>query len=313
MLSGAWGGDAMRSDRVAPLQLRSDCLTLDLLAGLGGCWKALRFCAGTGPAIDILRPLAPGSTDPYASGGFALVPWSNRLFDRQFRLPEQVLTLPANRPGIDQPVHGVVWMAAWQVEAVEPTRAVLFLAHRANAYWPFDVECRQSFTLEGGRARFELAVRNTSEQVMPAGVGFHPWFAADRGDRVAFQAATVWQQDTTGLPHGALPLSEHTAFDCQHPREVSDFIVNHCYSGWGQAAVLERRTKGLQVRLRGSPALTHLMVYRPADAAWLCLEPVSHATGAWSMPALHRPEYGVQWLAPGAQFSAAMDIEVAAC
>ena len=298
---------------MTPLQLRSNGLTLDLLPDLGGCWKALRYRAGTGPEIDIFRPLAPQSTDPYASGGFALVPWSNRLFDRQLRLPEQVLTLPANRPGIDQPVHGVGWMSAWQVEAMAPSRAVLLLAHRANAYWPYDFECRQRFTLEGGRVRFELAVRNTSEQVMPAGVGFHPWFAADRGDRVTFEAASLWQQDTMGRPQEQMPLAEAAALDCRHPREVSDFIVNHCYSGWGQAAVLDRPATGLRVRLNGSPSLTHLMVYRPADAAWLCIEPVSHATGAWSVPALHRPEHGVQWLAPGAQFSAAMDIEVATC
>jgi aldose 1-epimerase len=298
---------------VTPLQLRSNGLTLDLLPDLGGCWKALRYRAGTGPEIDIFRPLAPQSTDPYASGGFALVPWSNRLFDRQLRLPEQVLTLPANRPGIDQPVHGVGWMNAWQVESVEPTRAVLLLAHRANTYWPYGFECRQTFTLKDGRARFELTVLNTSEQVMPAGLGFHPWFAADPGDRVAFQATAVWDQDTRGRPQVELPLAGGAALDCRNPREVSDLIVNHCYSGWGQAAVLERRAKGLQVRLTGSPALTHLMVYRTADAAWLCLEPVSHATGAWSMPALHRTECGVQWLAPGARLSAAMDIDVAAC
>jgi galactose mutarotase-like enzyme len=45
---------------------------------------------------------------------------------------------------------------------------------------------------------------------------------------------------------------------------------------------------------------------------WLCAEPVSHATGAWSLPQIHQASAGLRWLSPGGQFQGWMALSVSA-
>ena len=295
-----------------PLTLRNGPMALDVLPALGACWQALRYAPPDRPAVDILRPMAEAYADPFASGGFALVPWSNRLFGGQLMAGRQALSVPANRTGIAHPVHGVGWQTCWQVERADAAQVLLAYQHRASDAWPFDHQCAQTIALSGQGARWALTLTNTSAGPMPAGAGFHPWLAADAGDTVAFDAATVWQQNAEAWPDRAQALAKAPSFSFRPPRPVGGVQVNHCYGGWPGSATLERPTQGVRLRLAASPNLAHLVVYRTADAPWICIEPVSHATGAWSLPALHAAAQGVRWLAPGEQLSVWMEIHVEA-
>lgn len=306
----------LRADGGAPggveggLVLQSDALSLVLAPRHGASWQALRYRDPSGPAVDLLRPSPAGDPDPYRSGGFALVPWSNRLFDGHMQRPDQTLNLPANRAGVAHPVHGVAWMQAHEVLEAGPTHAVLRLVHAANDFWPQDFECRQTVVLEGLSVRFQLTLGNTSRHDMPAGLGFHPWLATDPGDTLRFEAERVWLQDDSGRPERESPIGQAPTLDGRTAREIDAWVLNHGYSAWTRSAWLARRSRGLQIHLHASERLSHLMVYRPAGAHWICVEPVSHATGAYSLAALHRPEWGVHWLAPGAQCSAQMTLDI---
>jgi aldose 1-epimerase len=293
-----------------PLTLRNGSMALDVLPGQGACWQALRYAPAGRPAMDILRPMPDAATDPFASGGFALVPWSNRLFGGRLMAGDQSLSVPATREGIAHPVHGVGWQTGWQVERASGAEAVLSYRHSASDRWPFDHQSTQTLELRRRGARFGLTVANTSLRPMPVGAGFHPWLAADAGDTVAFDAATVWQQDAAGWPAKEQALTEAASFDFHTPRAVDGLQVNHCFGGWQGSATLERHAHGVRVRLTAAPQLAHLVVYRVAHAPWICIEPVSHATGAWSLPALHAADQGVQRLEPGAQFSVWMELHV---
>ena len=292
------------------LQLHSGPLALDVWPGQGACWQALSYQAAGRPKVDILRHMPEAATDPFESGGFALVPWSNRLFGGRLVTESETLALPANRDGIVEPVHGLGWQSPWHTAQVGAADAVLTCQHVASNSWPFDYQCMQTFTLSGQSACFELAVENTSAQRMPVGAGFHPWLAADTCDTVIFDAASVWQQDASGWPLQELCLADAASFDFCTPRALGNVQLNHCYGGWRGFATLERAAHGIRVRLTASPKLTHLVVYRTTGAPWICIEPVTHATGAWSLSAVHTAAQGVPWLEPGARLSVWMHIHV---
>ena len=295
---------------VEPLHLRNGPMALDVMPGTGACWQALRYSPMGRPTVDILRRIPDMGGDPFSSGGFALVPWSNRLFDGHLITVDQTLVLPANREGIPHPVHGLGWQSHWQIAYVGAAAAMVICEHVASNSWPFDYQCTQAFRLIGQCVRVDLAMINTSCHSMPVGAGFHPWLVADKCDTVCFNAATVWQQNTSGWPVRECNLTGTNSFDFRIPRALGNVLLNHCYGGWQGGATLERRAHGICVRLKASSQLAHLVVYRTREDPWICIEPVTHATGAWSLPALHSAAQGVKWLEPGARLSVWMEIHV---
>ena len=293
----------------AQLSLRCGAMSLDVTSAGGAC-TALRWQAPGFDAFDVLQPRAAQSEERFEQPSFALVPYSNRLFGGQLITPAGAITLPGNHPLHPIPIHGVAWRTDWQTRQTGQASATLHYRHKADAHWPFAHECTQQMSLSPDTARFELILRNLSDQPMPAGLGFHPWFAVDEDSAVEFAAAKVWTQDAQGRPLAAVPAGDEARFDFAHPRRAMDVEQDHCHADWQGPARLTHPHRQLTVEVTASADLAHMMVYRRHGQPWLCLEPVSHATGAFSLPALNTAACGVRLLAPGAAWSVWMTLAI---
>ncbi len=288
-------------------------LSLDLDPVTGIC-RRLRWKDGPAASpIDLLAWSAPSAREnPFEVGSFALVPYSNRLFEGRLLTPDGSLTVPCNAAGIDTPVHGLGWRTPWRMGHAEPKKLSVHYEHAADAHWPFTHACEQLLALSDGAVRLSLRLINLGDRPMPAGLGFHPWFALTEGSRLRFEAATVWMQDARGRPTLAVSPKQDERFDFSQWRSAQTVEQNHCHSGWSGQAELLLPQHGLALTLSASPSLGHLMVYRKPGQPWLCLEPVSHATGAWSLDHMHSSEAGAHMLAPGEALEAWMQIAVRA-
>ena len=145
---------------------------------------------------------------------------------------------------------------------------------------------------------------------MPAGLGFHPWFAIDEDSTVCFAAEAVWMKDGQGLPASALPAGSAPDFEFSSPRLATELVQDHCHAGWRGPVCLTHPRRQIALSVTASAELEYLMVYRRPGQPWLCLEPVSHATGALSLPALSTPASGARLLAPGERMSVWMNLRV---
>ncbi len=261
--------------------------------------------------IDLLawNPSQP-TNNSFEVGSFVLVPYSNRLFGGQLLSPNGTLTLPRNHPHSDVPVHGIGWQKNWQLVSSEPQRLVLGYSHLSDTHWPYDHSCEQTVTLKRSHVQFNLKLLNLSEQSMPAGLGFHPWFALDKECQLRFGSSTVWLQDARGWPMLEMPTSGQQDFDFSRWRKAHAVIQNHCHSRWSGLAELKRPEKKLSLQISASPNLNHLIVYRKPGQDWLCLEPVSHATGAMSLPHVKIGHTGHHILAPGESMEVWMRINI---
>jgi aldose 1-epimerase len=240
-----------------------------------------------------------------------LVPYSNRLYDgRLFTRQRGTLTLAPNREGVRHPVHGVGWSKRWELRASARSRVTLAYQHAADAHWPHAHACSLSVTLGPRSARFALALQNLSSEPMVAGLGLHPFLMLEADTMLHFSAKAVWDQDAAGWPRRLVPVAGHARFDFETPRRAQEVELNHCYAQWAGVAALHRPQQGLTVRVTADSALAHLVVYRPAAQPWICIEPVSHATGAFSLGALHGRAQGLRWLAPRRTLRASMEIRV---
>ena len=125
----------------------------------------LRYCRSEWAAPhDVLRALPEDSCDPFEAACFAMLPFSNRLFDGQLHVPgREPLTLAPNCDRIDVPVHGVGWMSGWTIASISDHQVVLILRHASNRYWPFEMMCSQRITVTDEGVRFEVSVCNISD------------------------------------------------------------------------------------------------------------------------------------------------------
>lgn len=286
---------------------------LSLLMDLDtGACKQLRWTqkANENPVELLAWSQSQPTNKPFEVGSFVLVPYSNRLFDGKLLSPSGTITLPSNYPNSDVPVHGLGWKKNWQCIAHDPQRMVLGYSHLSDTHWPFAHNCVQTVTLNHGQVEFHLKLQNNGEQPMPAGLGFHPWFALDKGSQVRFGPSSVWLQDERGWPTQKTPSSGRADFDFTKWRSAQKVIQNHCHSDWSGQAELHLHEKKLTIQLSASDNLNHLIVYRKPGQDWLCLEPVSHATGAFSLPHVKMSQAGDHALAPGAFMEAWMRIGV---
>jgi len=111
---------------------------------------------------------------------------------------------------------------------------------------------------------------------MPAGLGFHPYFPREEGDRFDARVGGKWNMSAYLLPtdheRGA---SEDYWQGRQLPVDVS---LDHCFTEWGGKLLIERAN--MRVSLTASEELGLLHVYAPIGADFFCAEPVSHMPDA---------------------------------
>lgn len=291
--------------------LRCGGLTLTMLPDRGACIAGLTLQRDGQEALPLLRPLPPDSEDPFHSGGHVMVPYANRLhgqrlWDSPDSRSSRARRIACNRAGIADPVHGVGWMKCWSVLQSGPDTLTLGYVHDADAHWPYAHRACLRATVQHDAVLFRLALTNQEDVPMPFGIGFHPYLMIDPDSRLRVDAAGWWEQDSQGLPTRLAPW----------PAQADDGVaasalqINHCLAGWRGPVLLLHPVRGIALEIHADADLPFLQLYRPAGVPWLCAEPMSQATGVWSLPQVRGEEAGERWLPPGASCETGMVLRI---
>jgi len=253
---------------------------------------------------DVLRPMAAGATDALASACFPLVPFCNRIPNGRFAFEGREVALPPNLAGHPHPLHGQGWRKAWTVEKVQGGEAVLSYEHAADA-WPWAYRAEQRFTLGETGLRLELSVTNSGEHVMPAGLGFHPYFPVREGEVLTATNDGVWMIDEDVLPTVRHVNVQEGVWgpDWAKGAGVSGHdLIDHCYTGWDQHAVL-RAPGQPDTIITASPECRWLHIYIPPGQGYLCVEPCASRPNPFG-----EGETGMVTLQPGESRSIWMQV-----
>lgn len=238
----------------------------------------------------VLRTMAEGQGDPLASANFPLVPYANRIAQGRFAAQGRAYHLPRNFGDHPHTLHGVGWQSVWEVSHRADYRVILSHRHDGGGEWPWRYRATQSFQLTEQGLEVVLDLTNADSEPMPAGLGFHPYFACGPKTRLRFAAAGLWQANATMLPTVRAPVD--SLGDWAVGAVVrGETLIDNAYDGWVGSALVDHG-EGRAYRLAAVGA-SWLHLYRPAgESGFFCIEPVSHEPDA-----INRD--GMPLLAPG--------------
>ena len=249
----------------AAVELRQGALRLALRPDLGGAIAGLWL-----DDLPVLRSVEPATlSSARESASYALVPYSNRIGERQFQWRGRSYTTADNWPGEPHSLHGVGWSSAWQLTQRSDARVTLALTHPSDAHWPFGFHAEQTFELSATSLRITMVVANIDAREMPLGMGWHPYFPRRAHSRVHLELTHRWEADAGKLP-------THRVAQNALDADVAVLDLDNCFDGWSGPA----RIRDEKLSLRLTSSLTHAVVYAPPGRDFFCVEPVSHVNNA---------------------------------
>jgi aldose 1-epimerase len=279
------------------VELHNDIWSLELIPEWGGRVALLK--AG---GLGIMTPIEADHFDPLAwpkGGIYPLMPYSNRVRHARLVHAGTVHELPAHPATFPHTLHGVAHTLPWRV-SVRSEEHITLTCEYEGEHWPWPVRFEQSFALEGNQLRLDLGVINLGRSSMPAGIGLHPYFHRHAGMRVELSVGNLWDIDAEYLPTGSVRPQEH-------PIVLEDNLQRELalYGSEWDGLLKVHYPRG-QLLVEAKCPLSHVVIFAPLDAPYLCLEPVSHLADAFNAPPSEWSAQGTQVLEPGQALTATL-------
>lgn len=301
------------------------------------------------PPPDKTREILDGESGDFVGnrsfllGGAILLPYANRI--RGILSPDgktietgilgRRVRLPANaggrRPGTERyAMHGLI-LASRAGEVRQQTTdeadsvSATFRAGDFGGRWLSQTEIAFEEVLESRAFTLRVTAKNTGDELLPMGIGWHPYFAVPSGRREeallripARQRVLVNDYDEV-LPTGEVAPVAGTPYDFSTTggRPLGDLFLDDCFvdletspEGHVVAEIVDPAASyGLRV-VATSPEVRAIQVYAPPDKAFVALEPQLN----WADP------FGSQWgpdvdtgmvrLAPGESVTYSVRLEL---
>lgn len=290
----------------APITLTAGPLQLELSPSIGGAISSFQWAAGDGRA-PILRESHTPLENVLNAGCFPLVPYVNRIRGGCFLFRGRQVRLSPNMAGDPSPLHGQGWQNPWRVEESADTEAALVFDHESGE-WPWSYQARQLFRLGDDALELRLTCSNSSNEPMPCGLGFHPYFRCGPQTRIQTGVAEVWTVDSNVLPVARMPAVGRYAIGDD---PVCGRDLDNGYSEWSGRALFTDPTWPLELEL-SSPDARYFQLYSPPAGGLFVAEPVTHANAALNEPEEDWASLGIRLLQPGEEMRLDARIEVRA-
>lgn len=255
--------------------------------------------------VPVMRPTPAAALDSLNSSemaSFVLAPYSNRLRDARFAFAGREYQLRPNTAD-GHVIHGDVRKRPWRVVATESARASFAFDSRefADINFPFPFAVDLTYSLERDRLETAVALRNTGDAPMPAGIGFHPYFRrtlVDPEEQVEVEARVGGAYPELVPTSGARPLEPREDFS--RSRAIADTDLDTCFAGWDGRARIAWPGTGVRAEIEADAPLRHLILYTPPGKPFFAVEPVSNANNGFNLLSAGVPDSGVEVLEAGA-------------
>ncbi len=292
------------------VELQAGAARARLVPAAGGRVSALWLERPGGGSSEVLHPYPEDFFDPlrWGKGGiYPLAPYSNRIADAQVQVGEAHVALQAHPDAAPHTLHGNAHAQPWQLEHASVDTATLVLHSPAAPAWPWRYTARMVLQLAPHSLSIRITLTNTDSRVMPAGLGLHPYFRHAPAAVLGYRAKTFWEATPEFLATHARAPSAAEQHDPARP--LPEGGLTWYVGAWDGEALLDL-PDGARLRIVADETLSHLVVHRPDNLAYLCLEPVSHVANGFNLAAQGVAGTGTRLLAPGESLEALVRFEL---
>ena len=255
----------------------------------------------------IFRTVDPRTAHPFALSSILLVPFSGRVSGGGFSFDGDFHALSRNMDTEAYPLHGSGFSSPWRVVA-EGAESIN-LALSADGPGPFRFDAAVTYRLVDTGLVMALDITNRAAIRLPYGAGFHPWFVRDADTTLVAPAGNVWLERADHLPKARETVVVHPDMDFSRPRRLPARWINNWFDGWNRKARIAWPGRGLAADIEASEALNRYVVFSPADADFVCFEPVTHPVDAFNLPG-EPQDHGLKVLEPGESLTVSMCVSV---
>ncbi len=175
----------------------------------------------------------------------------------------------------------------------------------ASAHWPWKFGATQHMELNERGLVLSLSIENRDTSSMPAGLGWHPFFACAGTVELHHNASLWWPQRSDYVPVGA---SEDVPERVRSPIRLDDGALDVYLSGTSGVKLL--RSDGVQIEMATDSQLYHLVVHYPSHKGYACIEPTSHVPNGFNLAERGVGNTGRYVLAPGEQLKSIFTLAV---
>jgi aldose 1-epimerase len=251
----------------------------------GGIISRLDWTAPDGRQHPLLHApfgATPSTAAPNMFGAWPMVPFANRAFGGLVDDDERCFHITHNNPRGGGNIHGFGWQSAWEVVRHDQGRTVLE-HRRSEGEDPYRYLARQEISLGGDGMTITLSVINEADRALPFGLGHHPWFPCAEDTKLSMTATRALTLDESFRPTGSHSLEGGGPY-AKNPVFATGAEQAWNFLDWNGKARMETPSRGLAIILSASESLRVPVVWAPAGAEFVCVEPQSHAIGAPSEP-----------------------------
>lgn len=285
--------------------IKSNNLELKVSPTVGASIYSMKYNKG-GKWIDIMRPTPGEAVDTKDVGSFAsfnLFPYSNRIKDAVLKFKGKEYQLEANFDD-GHAIHGEAWTRVWQlVEAVENRVILEFNSFDYEEIsWPFLFSARIEYRLEGDSFIVKTVLKNEGDQLMPGGMGIHPYFMRNisgRVEKVGLDMETIGlYPGETQIPTGHW-VKPPAKWNFTGGRELTTEFLDNCFRAGTAPIKISWQESDLRLVIERDKIFKHVVIYCPVGEEFFALEPVSNCNNGFNMAEEGIDDTGTIEIEPG--------------
>jgi len=221
-----------------------------------------------------------------------LFPFPNRLKDGIYDWGDETYRFFANESLTNTALHGFgqdkpMKVTLLEVEENHASITCLYSDYGQHEAYPFQFSVEMIFTLSDEKGfELELVMRNHDDQVIPAGLGWHPYFAM--GPKADDYRLQMPECKLVGIDERMLPTGKTYEYDeFSELKPVGVTVLDNCFElpiQQGKAEVLVQGEKGTlhYWQQTGFGKYNFLQVFIPPMRHCIALEPMTCAPDAFN-------------------------------